>query len=151
MFDTVDLCFLREERQAQIAGDESLKAAASLRKEQELRLARSADLTLVVSAIEKAVLEAECGPEADVRILSNIHPVETRTPPGYDERRDILFIGGFDHQPNVDAVLFFAHEIFPLVRERIPAPVFRSSALIPGRKSAGLPRTAPRSWGSFRT
>ena len=124
VFDTVDLCFVREERQARISGDESLQAAALLRKEQELRLARSADITLVVSAIEKAVLEAECGPDVDVRILSNILPVETRTPPGYDKRRDILFIGGFDHQPNVDAVLFFAHEIFPLVRQRIPSVVF---------------------------
>jgi glycosyltransferase involved in cell wall biosynthesis len=125
VFDTVDLCFLREERQAQIAADASLQATASLRKEQELRLARSADMTLVVSAIEKAVLEAECGPDVDVRILSNIHRVATSKPPGYLERRDILFIGGFDHQPNVDAVLFFAHEVFPLVRKRLPGVVFQ--------------------------
>ena len=138
VFDTVDLCFLREERQARISGDGSLQAAASLRKEQELRLARSADITLVVSAIEKAVLEAECGIEADVRILSNIHPVATSPPRGYDERRDIVFIGGFDHQPNVDAVLFFAHEIFPLVRERIAGAVLQVIGPYPTPEISGL-------------
>jgi O-antigen biosynthesis protein len=125
VFDTVDLCFMREERQARIGGASALGAVASSRKEQELRLARGADLTLVVSSIEKAVLEAECGGEIDVRILSNILPVERREPPGYDERRDILFIGGFDHAPNIDAVVFFAEEIFPRIRERIPNVIFQ--------------------------
>ncbi len=138
VFDTVDLCFLREERQARISGDESLQAAASVRKEQELRLARSADITLVVSEIEKAVLAAECGSEADVRILSNIHPVTTTSPRGYEERSDIVFIGGFDHQPNVDAVLFFAHEIFPLVRERLPGVVFQVIGPYPTPEISGL-------------
>jgi glycosyltransferase involved in cell wall biosynthesis len=35
-------------------------------------------------------------------------------------RRDILFIGSFQHSPNVDAVLFFAREIFPLVKAQLP-------------------------------
>jgi O-antigen biosynthesis protein len=125
VFDTVDLAFMREERQAQIGGDPALVAVAASRKEQELRLARSADVTLVVSSIEKVVLEAECGGAIDVRILSNIHPVERSEPPGYDQRRDILFIGGFDHAPNVDAVVFFAQVIFPRVRECIPDVVFQ--------------------------
>ena len=34
-------------------------------------------------------------------------------------RRDLLFIGGFLHPPNIDAVLFFLKEIYPLVRERL--------------------------------
>ncbi len=138
VFDTVDLCFLREERRAQMGEDATLLAAASSRKEQELRLARNADLTLVVSAIEKDVLEAECGPEVDVRILSNIHRVETGEPPGYDDRRDILFIGGFDHRPNIDAVLFFAREIFPQVRQRIGRAVFKVIGPHPTPEISGL-------------
>ncbi len=125
VFDTVDLCFLREERQARIGGDPDLHAVASSRKEQELRLARQADVTLVVSPIEKAVLEAECGPEVDVRILSNIHPAVEGQRPDHDERQTIVFIGGFEHAPNVDAVLFFAQEIFPRIQELIPEAVFQ--------------------------
>jgi glycosyltransferase involved in cell wall biosynthesis len=34
-------------------------------------------------------------------------------------RRDWLFIGGFQHRPNIDAVLFFLKEIYPLVSEHL--------------------------------
>lgn len=35
-------------------------------------------------------------------------------------RHDILFVGGFSHRPNVDAVEYFAKEIFPSVLEKCP-------------------------------
>ncbi len=127
VFDTVDLHFLREERQAGLerSAGRVRDDAAAIRKDQELRLARTADLTLVVSPIEKAVLEKECGNQIDVRILPTIYPVGAADPPGWKGRRDIVFIGGFAHVPNIDAVLFFAREIFPLIRARIPDAVFK--------------------------
>jgi glycosyltransferase involved in cell wall biosynthesis len=124
VFDTVDLCFLREERQARVEQDPSRGSAAAARKQQELRLAIRADRTLVVSPIERAILQAEW-PEIDVRIIPNMYPVEETDPPGFESRRDIVFIGGFLHVPNVDAVLFFAKEIYPRFRARIPDTVFR--------------------------
>jgi glycosyltransferase involved in cell wall biosynthesis len=36
--------------------------------------------------------------------------------PGFDERRDVVFIGGFEHTPNVDAVRWLVDEIWPAVR-----------------------------------
>jgi glycosyltransferase involved in cell wall biosynthesis len=36
-------------------------------------------------------------------------------------RQDVVFIGGFRHQPNVDAVLFLTAEIWPLVRRALPS------------------------------
>jgi GT2 family glycosyltransferase/glycosyltransferase involved in cell wall biosynthesis len=123
VFDTVDLHFLRTERQARIEGAPSLEAAASSRKSQELRLARCADLTLVVSPSEKAILEREC-PGIDVRILSTIYALEPRAIPPFDDRQDMIFIGGFEHPPNADAVLYFAQEIFPRVCDRLPGVEF---------------------------
>ena len=76
------------------------------------------DLTLVVSEVEKDLLAREC-PEAQVRVLSNVHdPVESVKP--FAERKDLLFVGGFQHPPNVDAVHFFAEEIWPQVRAQLP-------------------------------
>ena len=138
VFDTVDLCFVREEREARLAGNPDLHAAASRRKEQELRLVKTADLTLVVSSIEKAVLEAEFDGRIDVRILSNILPVPESEPPAYENRHDILFIGGLDYAPNVDAVLFFAQKIFPQVQERIPGAVFKVIGNYPPPEISGL-------------
>jgi glycosyltransferase involved in cell wall biosynthesis len=34
-------------------------------------------------------------------------------------RRDFLFIGGFQHTPNIDAVIFFLEKIYPLVKEQL--------------------------------
>ena len=75
VFDTVDLHFLREERQARIRQDSLPESAVAIRKQKELRLATRANLTLVVSPIEKTILETEC-PGIDVRILPTIYPVE---------------------------------------------------------------------------
>jgi O-antigen biosynthesis protein len=124
VFDTVDLHFLREERQALVSQDKSRESAIADRKEQELRLAMLADLTLVVSPVEKAILETEC-PRIDVRILPTIYSLEETAIPGFDRRSNIIFIGGFQHPPNVDAVLFLAREIFPRVRDRLPDVVLQ--------------------------
>ena len=124
VFDTVDLHFVREVRQARVQQDKSLESAAAIRKQQELSLALRADRTLVVSPVEKAILEREC-PGIDVRILSTIFPLEELDVAGIEGRGNIIFIGGFQHPPNADAVLFFAREIFPLVRDRLPDAVFQ--------------------------
>jgi len=124
VFDTVDLRFLREEREAEVKQDRSFRAAVATRKQQELRLARRSDLTLVVSPIEKAILAREC-PGLDVRIVSTICPIEDRPLPGLENRRNIIFIGGFEHPPNSDAVLYFARDIFPRIRAIIPDAVFQ--------------------------
>jgi glycosyltransferase involved in cell wall biosynthesis len=51
--------------------------------------------------------------------MPNIHEVIKEIPP-FDARKDLMFIGGFLHQPNEDGVFFFVREIFPIIRERIP-------------------------------
>ena len=124
VFDTVDLHFLREERAGALSQDASRASAIPHRKQQELRLARQADLTLVVSPIEKAILETECK-GIDVRILPTIYSLEARSIPRFDGRANIIFIGGFQHPPNTDAVLYFAREIFPRVLNRLPDAVFQ--------------------------
>jgi glycosyltransferase involved in cell wall biosynthesis len=38
----------------------------------------------------------------------------------FSARRDICFLGGYGHPPNIDAVEYFVREIFPLLREAEP-------------------------------
>ncbi|MBK9669049.1 MAG: glycosyltransferase [Thermomonas sp.] len=114
LFDTVDLHYLRERRAAGLSGDAAALRAAQRTREAELALVAQADATLVVSEAERALL-AEDAPGAQVRVLSNLHE------PGADglawsQRRDLLFVGGFRHPPNVDAVLWFVREVFPRIR-----------------------------------
>jgi GT2 family glycosyltransferase len=118
LFDTVDLHFLREEREAKINGDSNKLKQAALRKAQEIRLARAANVTLVVSPLEIELFKSEA-PDVNVALLSNIHEVEGCAK-GYSERQNILFIGSFHHPPNIDAMHWFIDEIFPLILQSEP-------------------------------
>jgi GT2 family glycosyltransferase len=118
VFDTVDLHFLRAERLAALEGGAGAKAAARARRDEELALIREADVTVVVSPVERDVL-AELVPGAKVLVLSNIHePIAGGKP--FAEREGLVFIGGFQHPPNTDAVLWYAREVLPRVRKRLP-------------------------------
>jgi len=117
IFDTVDLHFLREQREAELSGERKARKAAARRKKQEIAAMRKAHVTLVVSPVEKELL-ARAAPDVRVEQVSNIHSVCGPSNP-FEQRRDLLFVGGFEHPPNADAVLWFAREILPRVRERL--------------------------------
>ncbi len=114
VFDTVDLHYLREEREAELLGNHALTAKAEATKCAELEMVRAADTTVVVSPVEKALLE-NLVPDKPILVLSNVHQLETYRP-GFQERRGALFVGGFRHPPNVDAIRWFAEEVFPRLR-----------------------------------
>ena len=118
VFDTVDLHFLREQREAEQRNDDGARNAARRTRDAELSLVRHAHETWVVSPVEQQLL-AELEPSARVAVLSNIHRPRGLGP-GHGERSDLMFVGGYRHTPNVDAVLWLAKEIFPLVRLRNP-------------------------------
>ncbi|WP_376697087.1 glycosyltransferase [Wenzhouxiangella sp. EGI_FJ10305] len=118
IFDTVDLHFLREQRMAEFSGDEKALRRARKTRDAELSLIRRSDATLVVSPVEKELLE-ELVSDARIRVLSNIHRIHGRRR-DWGERRDLLFVGGFQHPPNLDAVEWLIDEIVPLVRTEIP-------------------------------
>jgi glycosyltransferase involved in cell wall biosynthesis len=123
IYDTVDLHWVRLERAAAVTGDEEARAAAARYRRLEQLHASCADTTLTVTVEEREALLREV-PEARVEVLPNIHASEGTLRP-WAARRDIMFIGAFAHAPNADAVEWFAHEIFPLVKRRLPDVVFR--------------------------
>jgi hypothetical protein len=127
-YDTVDLHFLRLQRQAELAasvGDQqgatALAGKAAASKELELGLVRAADLTLVVSEHEQRLLR-DLVPPADVRVLSNVHHPVGEVP-GPQGRAGLLFVGSFDHLPNRDAVAWMVRDVLPLVYRRHPGTV----------------------------
>jgi O-antigen biosynthesis protein len=119
---THDLHHLRLQRQAELSADRHLRAEANKVKALECKVFRSVDRVTTPSEEEARV----------VRLLSPQTPVTTLPPYHYDAAEifahdaahfaalsDIVFVGGFPHVPNVDAALFIATEVMPLVwRER---------------------------------
>ena len=118
VFDSIDLHYLREARTAEVTGDPRLARAAARTRRRELAVVAAADTTLVVSSAEREVLAADA-PGARVDVLSNLHSVAGPGLP-FDQRHDLVFVGGFRHPPNVDAVRWFVGEVLPLVLARLP-------------------------------
>jgi O-antigen biosynthesis protein len=123
IFDTVDLHFVRELREAELHADSSLLKAAHITREKELAVIAKSDVTVVVSAFEKNLLK-EIAPAAQVEIISNIHAV-TPERPAFQERADILFVGGFRHPPNVDGIKWYASEVLPVLSDLLPGVITR--------------------------
>ena len=118
IFDTVDLHFLREARLAEMTNDPELRCNALQKQQVEFDLIDQADQTWVVSPAEQSLLLSR-RPNSSIEVVSNIVDTPGSTTP-FAQRRDILFIGSFQHPPNADAVLFFTQEIFPLVQGALP-------------------------------
>jgi glycosyltransferase involved in cell wall biosynthesis len=59
-------------------------------------------------------------PEAVVEVLPNVFKTDDDVSPDLSGRDGVLFIGGFGHVPNGDAVHWFASEVWPLIRQMIP-------------------------------
>ncbi len=118
LFDTVDLHFLRERRLAALSGNKMEMEAAEMRRVQELSIARKAYRTLVVSPVEVEVFKKEA-PDVKVALVSNIHAV-CGCHQSWAARANILFIGSFEHPPNIDAMHYFIDDIMPLVQQQRP-------------------------------
>jgi len=118
LFDSVDLHYLRERRAAELSGDATLLRTAMRTRKAELGVIARADITLVVGEAERLLL-AQDAPQANVEVLSNLHRLSGPGLP-YEQRHDLVFVGGFRHPPNVDAVRWFVENVFPLLRMQLP-------------------------------
>jgi len=116
VFDTVDLHFLRQEREAYLADSAAHRAAALSMKAQELDIMSKSDVTIVVSPVEEKLL-GEIAPAVRVEIVSNIH-VNMPGPKRFNERSGAVFIGGFRHPPNLDAITWYVDNVLPLLRRK---------------------------------
>jgi len=80
-----------------------------------------ADMTLVVSEVDKRALAKIC-PKAAICVIPNAIDTEHIKVKGLSGRQNwLVFIGSMFYLPNIDAMLYFCKDIFPLVREKIPS------------------------------
>jgi O-antigen biosynthesis protein len=118
LFHPVDLHFLRMQREAALTGGRPEAASAQTMRATELELIERADATIVVSSYEARLLQGLV-PGAAVHHI----PILRETPSKqidstFEERRDFLFIGGYEHPPNVDAVRWFVRDAWPKLHSR---------------------------------
>jgi glycosyltransferase involved in cell wall biosynthesis len=115
IFDTVDLHFVRFQREYEISRDSKTLAKAQRYRKLERHFAQDSDLVWCASAEDKQVLRREV-PERLIALVPTIHELRDDGE-AFPARAGLLFIGNLAHRPNEDAVLFFMKEVYPLVRQ----------------------------------
>ena len=120
-----DLHHIRMEREYGISGDEAILEEARKWKEMEYDLFRKADVGHVVGSFEQAEMQKAFPNKAIRNIPLYLYD---RLPEGiekdFSKRSGLLYVGGFGHRPNMDAVLWFAREVLPGIRKEMPETVF---------------------------
>lgn len=116
-----DLHFLREGREYQLTGDREKREAAEYWRSVEFRIMRKAAVSYYPSYVEEEAIR-EIDPTIRVKAIAAyvFEKFLNHIPDDFERREGLLFVGGFAHPPNADAVLWFAREIFPFIREQMP-------------------------------
>src|SRR5262249_50985909 len=117
--DSVDVHYVREQREAELTGDQVTAARAAGTKERELRTYGNADAVIVVTDTDRGALLEEL-PGSDIHVVPNVHGAVDAGPATPGAREGLLFVGNFRHPPNADAVDYLCREILPIVRRELP-------------------------------
>ncbi len=115
LYLTHDLHYLREMRRHALDRDPMALDEATRVRGIELGIFAKVDCILTFSKDEAQVIRAAV-PQATVRVLPLFFyegMQATSDAAGFAERRKLLFVGGFNHVPNVDAALWLVREIMP--------------------------------------
>ena len=122
-----DLHFIRERRQAEIENRPELLESAQKWEKIETGLFSKADVVHVVGAYEQEVLQGMF-PGKPIRniplYLYSSEELDAMGEPSLEGRDTMIFVGGFNHQPNQDAIFWFMEEIYPRIMAEHPGLVF---------------------------
>jgi sugar transferase (PEP-CTERM/EpsH1 system associated) len=114
----------------------------------EKRIAETFDATLLVSAQEAAFFRRQVVDSARVHALPNgvdtafFHPRTSEKDPVDDNTCSLVFCGMMDYAPNVDAVVWFANEVMPRLRQKLGAMWFDIVGARPTREVQALGKMA---------
>lgn len=139
VFDTVDLHFVRERMQNKlfesqppavieaIFGKAGKYMKPNEQKDQkhlkeELDFIEQSDVVVVVSESEQNDVQTELRANSRstherIAVISNAHVHSEPTSTLLKYRAGIVFVGNFDHLPNIDAVVWFSKEVFPILMQ----------------------------------
>ena len=116
-----DLHHIREYREYEMTGDPEKLESSQKWKKIEYELFEKADVGHVVGSFEQQKMR-EVFPDKPIRNIPLY--IYEKLPEDINKdfagRNDLLYVGGFGHPPNIDAVLWFAREVFPWVLKQYP-------------------------------
>lgn len=96
-----------------------MRIQAEFTRRHEIRWAPRVALNVLVSDPDRSELIA-AAPQAHAIVVPNGASTKAFRPTSPSERNGIVFVGPASWQPNLEAMLYFANDILPAIRSRIP-------------------------------
>jgi GT2 family glycosyltransferase/glycosyltransferase involved in cell wall biosynthesis len=115
-----DLHYLRAQREYELTGDLSVQKSSQEWKKREFAVFDRVDTVYYPSQVE---VDEVLSNRSDLNIRAiPLYALPDTALPSYEpeQRTGILFVGGFNHPPNVDAIKWFVDEVMPLVLLQAP-------------------------------
>ncbi|MDD1504961.1 glycosyltransferase, partial [Lysinibacillus sp. CNPSo 3705] len=116
-----DLHFLREFREYELTGIENLKKSAEEWKKTEFELYEKSDVIYYPSDVEVQEIR-KYYPNINAKAIPAyiFEEKEMHNQKQFQNTEGLLFVGGFGHKPNIDAVLWFTSSILPKILKEKP-------------------------------
>ena len=119
-----DLHFLRERREYELTGDVERKNASAYWKSMELDLMRKASISYYPSNVEVDYIHTFDKKINVKAITAYVFEKFGNIYYNPDIREGVLFVGGFSHPPNADALKYFLDNMWDEIYAQIKAPFY---------------------------
>ena len=119
-----DLHFLRERREYELTGDVERKNASAYWKSMELDLMRKASISYYPSNVEVDYIHTFDKKINAKAITAYVFEKFGNIEYNPDIREGVLFVGGFSHPPNADALKYFLDNMWDEIYAQIKAPFY---------------------------
>lgn len=119
-----DLHFLRMTREYEVTRNLKALSDSVGWKKIESEIFKTADINLTFSTLEQTVIKESFNVQNCEVVPLFLYDKFESVLYEPDKREGILFVGGFNHPPNIDAVMWFLNDILPHVHFEIPDLIF---------------------------
>jgi glycosyltransferase involved in cell wall biosynthesis len=124
LYQCHDLHYLRLLRQYEIDGNNKVLVNSQAMEQLETDIIQRIDIFLTFSHFEKEIVGRKFPGKPSEAIPLYFYDVLNPPIVDFSARKGLLYVGGFLHNPNIDAVLWFSREVFPEIKKSIPDIVF---------------------------
>lgn len=120
-----DLHFMRLYREYELSGDVKKRTESEYWKSVEFTLMHKVAISYYPSQVEIDAIHAQ-DPEIPARAITAYvyDEFKEKLNLDFEKREGLLFVGGFAHPPNADAVLWFMDHVWPEIHEALPEVKF---------------------------
>jgi glycosyltransferase involved in cell wall biosynthesis len=145
-----DLHHLRTKREFSVFRDPVLLKEAAFAEFRERECFEAADVIQVVGSYERALVSSEYPDKSVLEIPLFFFP--TIPPYSRHARKDLIFVGGFNHNPNRDAMDWFLAHVWTPFHARMPEVVLNLVGnAIPKDYGADIPGVTVHGWVDDQT